>query len=269
MYKSNCLIISIILTGGHGNLECDLKIDFKSYDNVSVAFTKLFTGFEKAIKALSDDDFYIIKHACVVQAKEPLHSSLQCASDSRCLFEAFSKHHIYFNWINLCFLEIIANSYVNDNLVNLINKYREAIFSKSLREAWSSVPHFSVKDQIDKYYSELKQRLQDKNPDNMTIEQLLASEPQLTKKIGLLIAVIQEESLLISWLIPTDEVYQAYLSFLTVPQHLRKDDFIQFRNWVAHLPENVLQEERKKFGQLPCNIHLRKCYVCVFHFSAV
>ena len=133
--------------------------------------------------------------------------------------------------------------------MNVIKDYKQAVFSKSLREVWSSLPHTSVKDEIDTYYSELKQKLGDRDPDNMTVQQLLHSQPQLTKKIARLIAVVQEESLLISWLIPTDEVYQSYLSFLTVPQHSREDSFIQFGNWTAHLPQCVLQEKRKRCGK--------------------
>ena len=190
----------------------------------------------------------------MVQAKEPLYSSLRLASDSHCLFKTFSENNMYFNWIHLSFLEIIANSYVNDNLVNLIKDYKQAIFSKSLREVWSSLPHSSVKDKIDNYYTELKQKLEGKDPDNMTVQQLLQSEPQLTRKIALLIAVVREESLFISWLIPTNEVYQAYLSFLTVSQQERKDNFIQFGNWMAHLPGYVLQEEYKRFGEFKAHM---------------
>ena len=197
------------------------------------------------------DDFCVVRDACVVQAKEPLCSSLQRASDGRCLFKTFSENNMYFNWIHLSFLEIVANSYVNDSLVSLIEDYKQAIFSKSLREVWSSLPHSLVKDKIDNYYSELTQKLEGKgrNPDDMTVQQLLNSEPKLTMEIALLLAVVQEKSLLISWLIPTDQVYQAYLSFLTVPQQERIDNFIQFGNWIAHLPGYVLQEEYKRFGE--------------------
>lgn len=198
---------------------------------------------------MNDDDFNVIKNACVFLAKEPLQSSLRGASNGKCLFEAFSDNHLFFNWIHLSFLEIIANSYVNDSLVNLIEDYKQVMFTKSLREVWSSLPHISVKDEIDKYYSELKQKLENKNPDNMTVQELLDSEPELTRNIALLIAVVNEKSLLISWLIPTDKVYQAYLSFLTISQQSRKDSYIQFRNWIAYLPECVLQEEQKRIGQ--------------------
>ena len=183
---------------------------------------------------------------------EPLRSSLRCALDGQHHFEALSEKDTYCNWLQFSDLEIIAGSYVNDSLLDLIDNYKQTIFSKKLREVWKSLPHSSHKidSKINKYYSEIRQRLGDRNPDNMTVEQLLDSQPQLTMKIGLLIGVVRERSLLISWLIPTDEVYEAYLSFLTVPQQSRKDSFIQFGNWVAHSPECVLQEEHKKFGEI-------------------
>ena len=227
----------------------DCRIDFKSCDNVSTAFTKLFAEFQRAINSLNKNDFHVVKNACMIQAKEPLFSSLQNASNSYCLFQAFLENRVYCNWINLSFLSIIANSYINDSLVKLINDYKQVIFSKSLYEVWNFLPHFSVKDKVNKYYSELTQKLADKNPRNMTVQELLASEPESTHKIAMLFAVVQESSLLISWLIPTDEVYQAYLSFLSVPQRLRRDNFVQFGCWMAHFPDCVLQEQRKRHGQ--------------------
>ena len=237
------------LTDDH-SLKDDGKVDFEACDNVSNAFAKLYSRFQIAIGALKIDYFYVIKNACVNQAEEPLRSSLRCASNSHCFFEAFSDNYKYCNWINLRFLEIIANSYVNDNLVNLIKDYKQVFFSKSLQDVWHSLTyHYSVKDEIDKCYSELQQKL-DKNPDNMTVQELLDSEPKLTTEIGLLLAVVKVNSLLISWLIPTDMVYQAYLTFLTVTQQQRIDMFIRFGNWMAHLPECVLQEEQKRLGEL-------------------
>ena len=210
--------------------------------------------FRIAVNKVSSKTFRGIKSACVAVAPkhEPFCSSLKNASDGCCLFDVFSENHTYLNWIYLSFLEIIASTYkayVNDRLMNLIKDYKEVVFSKSLREVMKSLPHEPVKDEVDKYYTEIQQRLDDKNPDNMTIQELLDSEPSLTRELGLLLSVIREKCLIISWLIPTDEVYQAYLSFLTVPHQSRKDSFIQFKNWVAHLPEYVLQEERKKFGE--------------------
>ena len=94
----------------------------------------------------------------------------------------------------------------------------------------------------DKYYSKLKTSFSDKDPDNLTVEELIKTKPQLAKDIAMCIAVVEEGSLVVTWLIPTDELYQAYLSFLTVPQQSRMDELVQFGNWMAYLPKNVLQE---------------------------
>ena len=143
------------------------------------------------------------------------------------------------------YLETIAYAYKNDSLLNLIKKYSQVIFSKPLREVWNYVPFYSVKD---KYYSELTAIFEDKDPDNLTVEELNQRKPQLAKEIAMLITVVRIQSLLISWLIPTSKVYQTYLSFLTVPQQLRNDNLVKFGNWMAYLPQFVLHEQQKKFG---------------------
>ena len=149
------------------------------------------------------------------------------------------------NWMNVSFLKVIAIACGNKQLQSLIQNYTDVIYSKKLCEVWNCIPHYSVRDQ---YYSELKATFGDKDPDNMTVEELMKSKPQLAKKIAMLIAVVQWESILVTWLIPTDEVYQAYLSFLTVPQQSRKDELIQFGTWMAYLPQDVLQKYEKEIN---------------------
>ena len=147
--------------------------------------------------------------------------------------------------MNVSFLRVISIACDNEQLQSLIKNYTDVIYSKSLREVWDHVTHCSVRD---KYYSKLKATFGDKDPDNMTVKELMMSTPQLAKEIAMLIAVVQWESLLVTWLIPTDEVYQAYLSFLTVPQQSRMDELVQFGNWMAYLPKNVLQKYKKEIS---------------------
>ena len=64
----------------------------------------------------------------------------------------------------------------------------------------------------------------------------------------MLIAVVQWESLVVTWLIPTNEIYQTYLSFLTVPQQSRKDELIQVGTWMAYPPQNVLQKYQEEIN---------------------
>ena len=220
-------------------------IDFTTIDKVSNAFSKLFSTFQEATDALNEKEFQRIKNACVTRvdrADKRLYNSLQLASDSEHLFGALAPHC---NWMCIEYLETIAYAYKNDSLLNLIKNYNDVIFSKTLREVWDYVPFYSVKD---KYYGELLAIFEDKDPNNLTVKELNQRKPQLAKEIAMLITVIRIQSLLISWLIPTNRVYQTYLSFLTVPQQSRKDVLVKFGNWKAYLPQIVLKEEQKKFG---------------------
>ena len=167
------------------------------------------------------------------------------ATDSCRLFEILADNNKYCNWMNVSFLKAMAIACGNENLQSLIENYTDVIYSKPLREVWSCIPHYSVRD---KYYSELKVTFGDKDPDNMTVEELIKSRPQLAKEIVMLIAVVKEGSLMVTWLIPTDELYQAYLSFLTVPQQSRMDKLVKFGNWMAYLPKNMLQKHREEIN---------------------
>ena len=224
-----------------------MKIDFGVYKDVSNAFAALFTICQKAIN-VSSEEFKTLRNSCVARASEPLRGLIKRTTDTHCLFEILADNNKYCNWMNVSFLKVIAIACGNKQLQSLIEHYTDVIYSKTLREVWHCIPHCSVRDQ---YYSELKATF-DKDPDNMTVEELMMSKPQLARKIAMPIAVIQWESLLVTWLIPTDEVYQAYLSFLTVPQQSRKDELIQFGTWMAYPPHNVLQKFKKdiKCGEL-------------------
>ena len=219
-------------------------INFNAYDNVSNAFDKLFTICQKATK-VSSEEFRAIRNSCVARASEPLRGLMKCATDALCLFEVLADNHKYCNWMNVSFLQVIAIACGNENLRSLIENYTDVIYSKPLREVWDCMPHYSVRD---KYYSELKTTFGGKDPDNMTVKELKKGRPKLAKEIAMLIAVVEEGSLLVTWLIPTDELYQAYLSFLTVPQQSRMDELVQFGNWMAYLPKNILQKYREEIN---------------------
>ena len=219
------------------------KIDFSEYQDVSNAFDKLFSMCQR-IK-VSSEEFKSIRNTCVAKASEKLRDLLKKAADIHHLFEILAENNKYCNWMNVRLLNTIAIACDNEQLQSLIKDYMDVIYSKTLREVWSCIPHYSVRD---KYYSELKATFDDKDPDNMTVEELIKSKPQLAKKIALLIAVVEEDSLVVTWLIPTNEVYQAYLSFLTVSQKSRNDELIKFGTWTAYLPQYVLQSYEKEIN---------------------
>ena len=194
---------------------------------------------------MNENEFKSIKIACVTradQADKQLCKSLKDASNNGDLLEALAP---YCNWMCIEYLETIAYSYKNDSLTVLIKSYSEVIFSKPLREVWNHIPFYSVKE---KYYTELEAIFGDKNPDDLTVKELYQRKPQLAKDIAMFITVVRIQSISITWLIPTNMVYQIYLSFLTVSHQSRNDTLVKFGNWMAYLPQLVLQEQQRKFG---------------------
>ena len=220
-----------------------MKIDFSIYEDVSNAFDELFSACQKATK-VSNDNFRTIRNSCVARASEPLRGLIKLATDTHCLFEILGGNDKYCNWMDVRLLKVIAIACGNKKLQRLIQNYTDVIYSKPLREVWNNIPHYS--SVRDKYYSELTATFGDKDPDNVTVKELIKNKPQLAKEIAILIGVVQENSLVITWLIPTDEVYQAYLSFLTVPQQERKDESIQFGTWMSYFPQDVLLKYEKE-----------------------
>ena len=249
-----------------GSDDKEMKINFSAYDDVSNAFDKLFTICQKAVK-VSSEEFRTIRNSCVARASEPLRGLIKCATDTHCLFEILADNNKYCNWMNVSFLNIIAIACGNESLQSLIENYMDVIYSKPLREVWDCIPHYSVRNE---YYSKLKATFGDKDPDNMTVKELMKSKPQLAKAIAMLIAVVQWESLLVTWLIPTDKLYEAYLYFLTIPQQSRMDELVQFSNWMAYLPKNILQkyEEEVNCGWLSFMYTVYIC-ICISSYIAI
>ena len=162
----------------------EMEIDFSVYKNVCNAFAKLFTICQRATE-VSTEKFKTIRNSCAAQASEPLRSLIKRTTDTHRLFEILAVDNKYCNWMNVRFLKVIAIACGNKQLENLINNYTKVIYSKTLREVWGSIPHYSVRG---KYYSELKATF-DRDPDNMTVEELMKSKPQLANKIALITAV--------------------------------------------------------------------------------
>ena len=239
-----CCFIIYIANASDDTEAKTFETNFSAYNDVSNAFAELFTICQKAIK-VSSEEFRTIRNSCVARASEPLSGLMNCATDTHGLFEILAVNNQYCNWMNVSFLEVMAIACGNKHLQSLIENYTDVIYAKPLREVWDCIPHYSVRNE---YYSELKATFGDKNPDNMTVKELKKSKPQLAKKIAMLIAVVEKGSLLVTWLIPTDEVYQAYLSFLTIPQRSRMDDLVQFGNWMAYLPKNILQKYEEEIN---------------------
>ena len=206
-----------------------------------MAFSTLLSRLQKEIKI---KDFVVIRNACVARASHKLSEQIKKTQDIDSLFQLFADNKAYCNWMNIRFLEVIASASGNSKLVKLVKNYKGVIYSKTLREVWDCIPYHTVRT---KYYSRLQVKFDGKDPDNVTIEQLMRfCDPYVVKDIAMLIAIIEEGSLKVTWYIPSDEVRNFYLAALILPQESRLDSYLQIGDWIVHHPLLVLQNLHKE-----------------------
>ena len=223
-------------------------LDFTEYEDVSLAFLALFSRLQKEIK--SYEDFLVIKNACVARANQKLSREIKKTPDISSLFQVFADNKAHCNWLNIRFLEVIVTASGNSKLKEIIHKYKKVIYSKTLREVWGYIPYHTIRT---KYYSTLQAKFDGKDPDNVTVEQLIKiCEPYIVKDIAMQITIIEEGSLRITCHIPTNAVYQTYLSALIIPQELRLDSYLQIGDWIAYHPLHVLQSLLKEYCECNC-----------------
>ena len=233
-------MVNIFLT-----IASEETLDFATYEDVSLAFSDLFSRFQEELNMKNGDHFKIIRNACIHRADQKVKKLIKKAGDIDGLFELFAENKPYCNWLNMRYLEVIAGASRNSKLVNLTKNYKKFIYSKTLGEVWGYIPHHKVRS---KYYSKLRTKFHGKDPDDVTVEELQKMcDPYLVGKIAERIATIERGSLKITWLIPTDIVYETYLSALMIPQQLRLDDYLQIGDWVVHHPLHVLQNLQKDY----------------------
>ena len=231
-----CLIVD------HESTDTSAAINFADL-NVVDAFTKLKTVFKNE---LSDADFSTICEGCLSRAIRRLRSEMEKITNIHDLFKLLACNPIYFNWMNVQYLRTIAVASDNKKLQDMVKQYNDFVLSKTLGEIWNSIPSFYPTRT--KYYSEVKTKFNKKNPNNVTVKDLLKHQPRLARKIALHIMKIRGGSLTITWCILAEETYQAYLLALNIPRELRQDDFLQIGPWVAFHPQFVIQELKKVHG---------------------
>ena len=85
-----------------------MEVNFNDLD-VCKAFTKLFAIFRENIK-VSNEEFQIIRNACLARANKPLSDSIRQAKDINHLFEILADNSKYVLQLDECH---IFKSYSN------------------------------------------------------------------------------------------------------------------------------------------------------------
>ena len=243
MGKRNSYVAISILNAHIINGMCifyNLEIDFTKYKNVMLAFMKLLTTFQDNVP---ESRLKTIKTCCIAGLTHKKFSEcIETQADNvEDFFHILSKNKVHCNWLNISLLKVIAIALENKKLNNLLESYEKAIYSRKLQEVWDDIPQQRVKT---KYYDEVNTTFSSKNPDDVTVKELIECNKQLANKIAVLVDVT-EKCLRITSLVPTDKVYQLFLSKLTIPQ---QGDFLQIGTWVIHHPKAVLHKLKMEFG---------------------
>ena len=164
-----------------------LEINFNRYKDVSDAYDVIFTTVRNGVNA-ETENFENVKRSCRARASGPLRGEIISATDYDCLFDIFADRKDCCNWMDIQFLRVMANCCNNKKLLSLIENYNHVIYSKTLYEIWNSNPHYFAKK--DEFQSELKATFGDRDPDNVTVKELIKKRLPLAEKIALSIAVI-------------------------------------------------------------------------------
>ena len=195
---------------------------------------------------IPESQFSIIKASCVTVTSGKFRESIKTQADNVCnFFLLLSENTPHCNWLKISLLEAIIAVLRNKKLEKLVDSYKKEIYSRKLRQVWEYIPRHNKKT---KYYNKVSAKFASKNPDNVTVQELIDYSKRLANKIALLLMDVTENCLIVNWLIPTDKVYYLFLSTLTVPQESRQDDFLQIGTWVVHHPQAVLQKLKLEFG---------------------
>ena len=194
------------------------KEEFESYNDVGKAFVALQTRMSLLLEHAK---FAPVRRACITQMHNPGGAEL-----SQHFVEQISRTQnidnlidllvcsSHWSWIDIRILEVMVVASNNPQAVQLLNNYKDVVFSKKLIDLLPNVPSKKVKEE---YYSKVVTKVnQDHN--EMTVADLLKFQSQLEavimdiKKGVCILEHLEKGCIEIYWYIPTSCVDGAYQS---------------------------------------------------------
>ena len=193
-----------------------LNMDIKEFDSITTAFVFLTSNVSKLLQT---GDFYAIRRSCIEQTNTP--NGAQLSPDTMQKITSTNNLNVlldtlalspYWSWIDLRLLETTVIASGSVAAMNLLNNYKNVVFSKKLIDVISDVPTKEVKDD---FYSKIITKF-GKEFEEITIFDLLKHKSQLEtvimdlKKGTCALTHIGEGCIEIHWSIPTDYIDHAY-----------------------------------------------------------
>ena len=212
-------------TNATGNVTSSSVIDFSDCDDISAAFARLTAEISKVLEKV-DFDIGFLWRAIVQQENVPkgvqfpddVYQKIQAAQDLDTLLYllAGSKH---WSWVDLRLLEPLIESLGIREAKDLINKYKEDIFSIKLSDVLDKMFVPQQKKIKDDYASRVASKL-GKDANEMTVGDLSKFATQLETIImdindgSCVLEHLNTGCLEIHWLIPVHYRFHAYKSAL-------------------------------------------------------
>ena len=198
-------------------------VNFSDYDDISQAFLLLTT---KVTKLLERAHFGGLRRALLQQRRTPggvqfpddLHQRIKVAQNLDTLLDELADSD-YWSWIDLRLLDALIISSDIPEAKILVDKYREAIFSRKLSEVLDKLPLPQQKEQKEAYTTKVGSKIQ-KEPDEITVGDLSQYRAKLEKVImdinygTCVLEHLDTGCLEIHWLIPVHCRFHAYKSAL-------------------------------------------------------
>ena len=194
------------------------KEEFESYNDVGKAFVALQTRMSLLLEHAK---FPPVRRACITQMRNPGGAKLsqnliEKIANTQNIDDLFDLliFSPYWSWIDIRILEVMVVASDNHQAVQLLNNYKDVVFSKKLIDLLPNAPSKEVKE---KYYAIVVTKV-NKDPNTMTVADLLEFQYQLEVVImdiqnGVCILEHLEKGCIeIYWYIPTSCVDGAYQS---------------------------------------------------------
>ena len=170
-------------------------------------------------KCLTNENFYIIRRACIVQIKSPNGAQLpphevekiQNAENLDALLDILTATE-YWSWIDLRLLEALVVASDSSTARDIVNKYKETVYSKKLIDVLPTAPSKKIRDA---YFTKIVSKV-GKSSDEITVADLIEFRSKLESVImdiiqgSCVLEHIEDGCIKIHWFIPTPYIHQAY-----------------------------------------------------------
>jgi len=192
--------------------------EFRRFENVGTAFTALQTNMTNLLRKA---DYFIIRRACIAQTKTPggvklpedLKTQILMTQNVDKMLDILTCS-AYWSWIDVRLLETIVVAAASSQALQLLNNYKNVIFSKKLVDI---LPHFPGKEVKRKSYTKVVSKIK-KDPKEMTVADLLKLQSDLEVEImditngACILESLARGCIEIHWLIPAEYAERAFQS---------------------------------------------------------